>query len=250
MTVGFKDECTAAVRDIVTTEFNTRVARVVPKTEDITQKDGAVYIEAAYLYADMADSTGMARDFEATDAAKIIRAYLHAVCRVLRDRGGAIRSFDGDRVMAIFTGDCAADDAVDAALRITWVVAEIVHAQLSFHNDAYWQQWNDNDWRVRHRTGIAIGQALIVRAGVRDNSDLVSIGDAPNIAAKLSDYKGGGTTIITDEVWDKLKYRNCYAVNSQSDNTEELPMWSAPISKDIGGLYETIRTSTWWRQYS
>lgn len=241
--MGFKDDCTSAVRDIVKTDFNTRFARVVPTTDDVAQKDGAVYVsDAVYLYADMADSTGMASHFTAQEAARIIRAYLHAVSRVLRDRGGEIRSFDGDRVMAIFIGADAADKAVDAALRITSVVDKIVHTQLLVHCEPYKDHWIETGWRVRHRTGIDIGTALIVRAGVRGNSDLVSVGDSPNIAAKLSDYKGGGATIISARVWEKLDYDNCYS-NDQD-------MWKYRGKITIGSRTESVYTSSWMRNYS
>lgn len=249
--MGFKDDCAKSVRDIVKTPFSIRWGREVPTTESIVQKDGAVSLRAAYLYADMADSTGMADKFEREDAAKIIRSYLHAVSRVLKDRGGEIRSFDGDRVMAIFVGDDAADDAVDAALRITWVVDNIVHDELMAYNKAYRDEWIENDWRVRHRTGIDLGTAFIVRAGVRGNNDLVSIGSAPNIAAKLSDYKGGGRTIITEYVWDKLSYSNCYSKNSSSDSPDAVSMWTDPHTTSLGGgTWQTIRTSSWRRPYS
>lgn len=249
--MSFKDDCTTAVRDIVKTDFKTRFARVVPTTEDVAQKDGAVYVsDAVYLYTDMADSTGMASQFIAEDAAKIIRAFLHAVSRVLRDRGGEIRSFDGDRVMAIFIGDDAVDKAVDAALRINWAVRNVVHDELLTYQESYRDKWVQGDWEVRHRTGVDIGTGMIVRAGVRGNSDLVSIGSAPNIAAKLSDYKGGGNTIITEDVYEKLAYANCYAKNSESTSDETVCMWSDPHWRDVGGSYENIRTSTWYRPYS
>lgn len=249
--MGFKSDCESAVRDIIRTNFKVRYGREVPTTESIVQKDGAVSLTAAYLYADMADSTGLADHFNREDGAKIIRAYLAAVCRVLRDRGGEIRSFDGDRVMAIFVGDEAADNAVDAGLRITWVVNEVVHDQLLTWNDAYKEKWIEGEWALSHRTGIDLGTAFIVRAGVRGHNDLVSIGDTPNIAAKLSDYKGGGRTIITDYVWGNLSNGNCFAKNSSSDSDEIQSMWTEPATKDLGGgAWHTIRTSTWMRTYS
>lgn len=248
--MGFKDDCNAAVREIVKTPFNTRWGREVPTTDTIVQKDGAVRLTAAYLYADMADSTGMAEKFSDEDAAKIIRAYLHAVSLVLRDRGGEIRSYDGDRVMAIFIGDDAADKAVDAALKVKWVVDTVVHDNLLLHNTAYYDKWINSEWQVKHRTGIDLGSAFIVRAGVRGNNDLVSIGSTPNVAAKLSDYKGGGRTIITDYVYDKLSHKNKFAKDSLSDSDEIKSMWSAAKTTDIGGgTWETIRTSTWRRSY-
>lgn len=237
--MGFKDDCTAAVAEIAKTPFNHRYGQVVPKTEDIVMRDGAVKLDAVYLYSDMADSTGLARHFAPDDAARIIRAYLNAVSRVIRFRNGAIRSFDGDRVMAIFIGDNAASVAVKTALNITWVVEKIVHEQLKDHIDRYFDCYIEDRWRIRHRTGVDLGDALIVRAGVRDNNDLVSIGDAPNIAAKLSDVKKFRTT-ISDRVYDELDYNCKYGGKGESE------MWTGPLVADIGGgRTELIHGSNW-----
>ncbi|WP_029892909.1 adenylate/guanylate cyclase domain-containing protein [Nocardia brasiliensis] len=237
--MGFKEDCTAAVAEIATTPFDIRAGSVVPKTSDVVLRNGAVELDAAYLYADMADSTGLARHFSSYDAARIIRAYLNAVSRVIRHRGGAIRSFDGDRVMAIFVGDDAASIAAKTALNITWVVDKVVHEQLSDHIDDYFTCYIEDQWRIRHRTGIDIGTALVVRAGVRDNNDLVSIGDAPNIAAKLSDVKQHRTT-ITERTWDALDYASAFREGDQA------AMWSAPRIESLGSRTEEVRGSDWW----
>lgn len=109
----------------------------------------------------------------------------------------------------------------------------------------------ESKWALKHRTGIDIGPALVVRAGVRGHNDLVSIGFTPNVAAKLSDYKGGGPTVITNDVWDKLAYSNCFSKNASSDSDEDEAIWSRPEIKNLGGdTWESIRTSTWWRPYT
>ncbi|WP_319454256.1 MULTISPECIES: adenylate/guanylate cyclase domain-containing protein [unclassified Mycobacterium] len=243
--MGFKDDCISAVNNILTTPFDTRTGREVPTSVTVKQNDGGVYLsDAAYLYVDMADSTGMATYFTPQEAARIIRAFLAAVCMVIRDRGGAIRSFDGDRVMAIFLGDDSADQAVDVAFRVTWAVRDVVHDRLILEHETYSDNWVNGVWELRHRTGIDVGEAFVVRAGVRVDNDLVSIGDPPNIAAKLSDFKKkGATTVITERVWDKLGFDSCY--------TEDPPKskWSESFFADIGGVTEEIRTSTWKRPY-
>ncbi|MCR6706218.1 MAG: adenylate/guanylate cyclase domain-containing protein [Cellulomonas sp.] len=196
-------------------------------------KNGGVYLDAVYLYADMADSTGMARRFTSPTAAKIVRAYLASATRVLRDRDGEIRSFDGDRVMAIFVGSDAATRAVRAALELNWVVNNVVRDALNLWLDEYYE----SDWVLGHRCGIDIGTALIVRAGVRNSNDLVSIGDAPNIAAKLSELSGA-TTFITDRVWDAASYAACF--------TDHKPMWTDAVWTDLGGgRLEKVRSSSW-----
>lgn len=124
--MGLKDDISAAVHSVVSTRWNIREGTVVPETENVSLSDGAVLLDAVYLYADMADSTGLARDFPRETAGKVVRAYLDATCRVLRDEGGAIRSFDGDRVMAIFVGGNKNTSAARAGLKIKYVVQKIV----------------------------------------------------------------------------------------------------------------------------
>lgn len=230
-----KDDLTLAVDVIALSEFNSRVGTVVPTTDTVALSNGGVYLDAVYLYADMSDSTGMARSFIEEDAAKIVRAYLSSVTRVLRYRKGEIRSYDGDRVMALFVGDDAASKAVKAALEIKWVVDNIVHEELDLLLDSY----RDSNWRLSHRTGIDMGTAFIVRAGVRNSNDLVSIGDAPNIAAKLSEMKYG-RTMITQRVWDAMSYETCFSASH-----EDKSMWTEPEWKTVGTRTERVRHSDW-----
>ena len=102
--MGFADELSTSVNEILTVTWNIRDGQVVPSTEDVALKDGAVKLQAVYLYADLADSTTLARDFDRQTAARVVRAYLSVMSKVIRKNDGAIRSFDGDRVMGIFVG--------------------------------------------------------------------------------------------------------------------------------------------------
>ena len=222
-----------AVTRIIDTPFDTRHANVVPTTDTVKLKDGGVYVDAVYLYCDMADSTGMAARFTEEAAARIVRSFLSVVVRILKHHEGEVRSYDGDRVMAIFMGADAPDRAARAALEIKWTVDEVVHPALFDRLEEY-----DEGWTLKNRTGIDVGEAFIVRAGVRDNNDLVSIGEAPNIAAKLSDLKIG-RTMITDQLWDQLSYSVCFS------RTKDRAMWSEPADQDVGGQTISVRHSNW-----
>lgn len=73
------------------------------------------------LYADLAHSTKLAREFPNSMAAKIVRAYLASMTRLVNHNGGKVRSFDGDRVMGVFVGTSKNTDAAKCALNIsTW----------------------------------------------------------------------------------------------------------------------------------
>jgi uridylate cyclase len=99
---------------------------VVPNRDDVNLSNGAVRLEAAYLYADLADSTTLARDFDRRTAARAVRSYLRVMSRLIKEHGGAIRSFDGDRVMGIFIGDAKRSNAVKCALKTNWAFLNIL----------------------------------------------------------------------------------------------------------------------------
>nr|WP_141216265.1 adenylate/guanylate cyclase domain-containing protein [Rhodococcus sp. 06-621-2] len=247
--MSFKSDLETQVDSLIKTPFKMRDGRVVPTSSSIGPHDYVTLSEVAYLYTDMADSSSLPSRFEYVEGARILRVFLTSVCRVIRDRGGEIRSFDGDRVMAIFKGDNAANDAVDAGLRINWAISVLAHDALIMY-EPYWKQFLENDWKLRHRTGIDIGVAQVVRGGVRDHNDLVSIGHAPNTAAKLSDYKGGGATIITDDVYELLSENNLRSENSAKKDGVVHDMWQHKGYTKIGSRIEDVYTSTWRRSYS
>ena len=90
--------------DIFGTSMVITNGTVVPKTEDVALKNGGRLVDATYLYADLAGSSKIAQRLRMEAAAKVIKSYVNTATRILRFKGGEIRSFDGDRVMAIFMG--------------------------------------------------------------------------------------------------------------------------------------------------
>ncbi len=121
-----EDQLRDRVETIFGTELDQRDGRVVPATADVALKDGAVKIDAAFLYADLAGSAILSRACPWTTTAKIIRGFLECATRLIRKHGGEIRSFDGDRVMAIFMGDGQGHNAVNAAFGIHWAVHKVI----------------------------------------------------------------------------------------------------------------------------
>ena len=89
--------------------------------------------------------------------------------------------------------------------------------------------------------GIDRSLVYISRAGIRMNNDLIWVGRAPNIAAKLSGVRNGYSTLITETVYNTMLDGAKFG-GSQNQN-----MWYS-LSWDDGGNYgvETIYGSTWW----
>ncbi len=216
-----QDDVKTGVAGVLRPDFDIRNGYVVPETENINLTNGAVRLDATYLYADMADSTTLAQNHYPHVTAKVIRCYLNAASRIIRSRSGEIRSFDGDRVMGIFIGDNKEDRAVRAAMGITWAVSEVI-------NPALKQKWPDLRWTMSHVAGIDSGEALLVRGGVRGSNDIVSIGEAPNVAAKLSELRVGYSTYITDNVYGPLSHSSAVDQNGRT-------MWVRLGAQGYGG---------------
>lgn len=229
----FSQEVESKVQEVIDIAWSIRDGQTVPKTEDVVLRNGAVKVEATYLYADLANSSIAAQALTKEATGKIIRAYLNAASRIIRRFGGHIRSFDGDRVMGIFMGNGKNTSAAKAGLGMNWAIHEVLRPKLN-------AKWNDLDslYRVDHGVGIATGEALIVRGGVRDNNDLVSIGDAPNTAAKLSSLRIGPDVYITDDVYDQL--------HESAKTYDGQQMWERVPNQPIGGKIFPVVGSRGW----
>ncbi len=174
-----------AVKTLFSTTWSERKGLVVPETTDVAFKDGSVQLNAAFLYADLAASSLLAKKCPWETTAKIIRAYLECSIRLIRAYGGHIRSFDGDRVMGIFIGDYKETYATYCAREIDYAVEMIIGPQAV----ANFKSIQENSIKIKHSVGVDTGTARAVRAGIRDNDDLIWIGRAPSLAAKLSDIR-------------------------------------------------------------
>lgn len=193
------DDIRSDVSTTISTKWNTRKGSSVPTTDTVALAGGAVELEATYLYTDLANSSKIAKEFDRRIAAKIFKAFHSTSCRLIRSHGGVITSFDGDRVLAIFIGDSKNTNATKCALKINYVVNEIIEPKFTDSYDVV----KNAGFTISHGTGIDTGKVLIVRAGARGTNDLVSIGRGPNLAAKLSDLRNA-RTYITAAVYNKI----------------------------------------------
>lgn len=176
------EDLATRIESITTERWSTRVGLVVPKSDDVALAGGGVTMSATMLYADLADSTLLATRFDPRVAAMVIKLFLGPTCDIIRYHQGHIRSFDGDRVMGVFVGPSQEQRAVRAAMHIFYAVHELMRPALDRHVPGLRQA----GYLMSHGVGIDRSDVMATRAGIRRNNDLVWIGRAPNVAAKLS----------------------------------------------------------------
>ncbi|CAG0985661.1 hypothetical protein PHYC_02008 [Phycisphaerales bacterium] len=197
--MGIADQIQAELNDVLRTPWDVRSGRVVPDTENIALRGGGVRFDAVILYADMAGSSSLVKRLSDTAAAHVYKCFLHGCCRVIRERGGEVTAFDGDRVMAAFLGDGKELRAAMCGLQINWVVREVITPSLKR------QHGLPPDFSVGHAVGIDASPILVAKTGIRNYNDLVWVGRAANVAAKLSGLREAASTAwITGQVFDRL----------------------------------------------
>lgn len=188
----------AQVATIFREAWTKREGRKVPLPEDLRLGNDAVEFDrATILYADLAGSTKLVDAEDWSFAAEIYKAYLHCAAAIIRDEGGVIVSYDGDRVMGVFIGSHQTTPAAIAALKINYAVQRII-------NPALVAQYRASSYQVRQVVGIDTGPIRAARTGVRGDNDLVWVGRAANYAAKLTELKRDERTFITKAAFDRL----------------------------------------------
>lgn len=99
--MALADDLKAEVKKIFREQWTTREGQVVPAPESLKLGNDAVELKpATVLYADLDGSTNMVDNKSWTFAAEIYKSYLYCASRLIRNEGGAITSYDGDRLWA------------------------------------------------------------------------------------------------------------------------------------------------------
>ena len=224
------DNLRSQVRNIILEGWSKQDRRSVPKLNELELSNDAATLEGTVLYADLDDSTRLVDTEHPEFAAHVYKSFLTCAARTVRSENGTITAYDGDRIMAVYTGGGKEDRAVRTALKINFAVQEIINPVIK---DAY----PTSTYSVRHVVGVDTSELFVARTGIRGFNELVWVGRAANHAAKLCG-RSGAPSQITAEVHDRLSEGITYDQNRR-------PVWTRSAAYEIG--HRTIYTSTaWW----
>jgi len=100
--------------------------------------------------------------------------------------------------MAVFIGVAKRTNATITALKIKGAVQEIINPAIKARYTT--------EYQINHAVGVDLSKAFVARTGVRGSNDLVWIGPAANMAAKMSDIREPNYhSYITPAVYDRLR---------------------------------------------
>lgn len=204
--MGLKDDLALEVKATFSQQWDVQKTVNVPAPEDLRlNANHAKDLETAtVLYADLDGSTNMVDNKHWQFSAEIYKTFLRCTSLIIRSEGGIITAYDGDRVMAIFTGGVKNTSAVRCALKINYAVKNIIQPAIK-------AQYPKTDFKLLHVVGVDTSQLRTARIGVRGDNDLVWIGRAANYAAKLTNESGMPTWItkaVYDQMMDEVKFHN------------------------------------------
>lgn len=188
------EDLTQEIKNIFATSWQERDGQKVPEAEDVKLGNDAVKLQATVLYADLAESTSLVDGHKTWFAAEVYKAYLHSASKIIRDEGGIITAFDGDRVMAVFIGDYKNTSAARCALKINHAVVKIINPAIKAKFST--------DYSVKHSVGVDTSTLFVAKTGIRGSNDLVWVGRAANYAAKLCSLREASyASYITADVF-------------------------------------------------
>jgi class 3 adenylate cyclase len=229
--VSLKDDLEAEVKKIFRETWTQRDGEVVPEPKDLKLGNDAVNLDATVLYADISGSTKLVDSRTPTFAAEVYKTYLVCAARIIKDEGGTITAYDGDRVMGVYIGKSKNTSAVRTALKINGAVWNIIKPAIK-------SQYPKSDYNLKHVVGVDTSKLLVARIGVRNDNDLVWVGRAANYAAKLSGLPDDFSAYITNTVHDNMHESVIYG-GVDKENMWQERSWTAMNNMKI-------YASTWW----
>ncbi len=194
--MSLRNDLNSQVRQVMQEQWRIEASRAAPELNDLELSNHGATVNATVLYADLDESTKLVDQQNEVFAAQMYKTYLACAARIISSEQGSITAYDGDRIMAVYTGRKTAERAVRAALKIGYAVREII-------NPAIQELHPNARFVMKQSCGVDTSRLLVTRTGPRSASDLVWVGRAANHAAKLSSREAPATH-ITASVYGQM----------------------------------------------
>jgi adenylate cyclase len=152
--------------------------------KDLYRNRHGAEIDCSLLFADVRGSTTLAEGMAASEFRALLDRFYATATRILVDHEAIVDKFAGDEVIGIFIPALAGDDhasrAVEAGLELL-------------------QGMRDGPESAATPIGVGVnsGVAFVGVVGTADHVEFTALGDAVNIAARLSSLAGAGELLVT-----------------------------------------------------
>lgn len=153
---------------------------------------GGVEVELTLLFGDVRGSTSLAEQMSPSEFSVLISRFFGVTSKVLLKSAAWVDRLVGDQVIGMYLPFYVGDDHQAKAIH---AAKELL--KKTGHDSP------DGPW-IPLGVGIHSGVAFVGTVGAEDAAtDITVLGDAPNVAARLSSAAGPGEIVISDDTFAK-----------------------------------------------
>jgi class 3 adenylate cyclase len=152
------------------------------------------------LFADITGSTGLGERLAPDEVKALIGECVTRMSRAVEEYGGTVQAYQGDGICAYFGVPVAHEDDPERAALAGLRIVELMTAYAREAEDA----WGVSELGVR--VGVNSGRAGVGVVG-SDDPQVVALGDATNVAARLESKAAPGTIVVGEETASRLEDR-------------------------------------------
>ncbi|MEQ6249862.1 adenylate/guanylate cyclase domain-containing protein [Sulfitobacter sp. HNIBRBA3233] len=147
--------------------------------------------QVSVLFTDMVGYTAIVEDLGEERAVAFTKMIYDTLTAVVRARGGTVRSFAGDSIMAVFGLPEAMEDSALRACR----AALAIHVEFAARAADLERRFG-----VRPQLRVGVSSGTAVMASVEgDNSELTAVGKTVNLASRIQSLAPSGGCLICDD---------------------------------------------------
>jgi class 3 adenylate cyclase/tetratricopeptide (TPR) repeat protein len=150
------------------------------------------------LFADLVDSTPLARRLDPEDLQQVMSRYFSALRTAVQAEGGVVEKFIGDAVMAVFGLYRSREDDAVRAVRSALAMLDAVE-KLSVEVEAA------HGLRLRMRVGIDTGEVVVTGMAGQTAGEFMVVGDTVNRSARLQAAAQIGTVLVSTETVNQVR---------------------------------------------
>ncbi len=156
---------------------------------------GGKHVRAAVLFADIVGFTSLSERLPPEKVAELLNAYFSLVSRSSRFYRGTIDKFIGDCVMVVFGVPQEDPEHCFQAVACAVMIQSLVKRLNSVREGL-------DEQPVEFRIGVNAGDMLAGNLGDREHMNYTVVGDAVNLASRLSSIAESGQIVISADVLD------------------------------------------------
>ena len=152
--------------------------------------------EVTVLFADIRGFTPLSEVWGPDSLMDILNRHFEIVGHILTEHGGAITQFSGDMIMALFNAPAEQPDHPLRAVRAGLAMQAAL---------ARWQEESYGlSYAAEFGIGINTGAAVVGYLGFEQRLDYTAIGEAINIAARLSGMAQGSEILLGPQTYQAV----------------------------------------------